>query len=183
MSVTSTDRTIASTTGRAMGVPFSSAMPEGELHLVVRAGAQRVALRMSALRSVVPAPPVTRVPGDAPAIRGVVALAGELVPVVDLAVLVGTEPVRGAAQPLLVVLDDGGCGLALKVDAVEGHETLLPHVTAGIDLSDSAAEVAGGLVTAIGREGLAVLDVEAALADPRVSPLESSSGRGPQGSR
>lgn len=149
-----------------------SAAAEGELHLVVRAGAQRVALRMSSLRAVVAAPPVTRLPATDRSLVGVAALSGELVPVVDLAALVGIEAPARRAERLLVVVDDAGSPLAFKVDGVEGHESLRSPA----DFAGAAAAGGAQAVTAPARTGLVVLDIEAALADARLSPGDPHSG-------
>ena len=147
------------------------------LHLIVRAGASRVALPMTALRSVVTAPPVTRLPAGR-SLAGLVALAGEPVAVVDLATLLGTEKASAEPDQFLVVVDDGDSKLAIRVDGVEGHETLLPHLSDRIDLSDSAGDAVTPLATPIGRDGLIVLDLNAALADPRLTL--SDPGRSPE---
>lgn len=162
---------------RRMALPLDEPANDGDLHLIVRAGGERVAVRMSALRSVVPPPPMTGLQVDGLALVGLVALSGEVVPVVELATLLGREGFANHAEPMLVVLDDAGYQLALKVDGVEGHETLRPHLAAHIDLSDSAA---GGatLTTPVGGEGLSVLDVDALLADPRLSFSDRGSRAG-----
>ena len=148
-------------------------MPAGEaqVHLVVRTGGLRVAVPMSALRSVVVAPPITRLPRSGPAVLGLVALAGELVAVAELAVLVGAARAAGSEE-LLAVIQDGEAQLALRVDAVEGHETLVPPASRQIDLSDSGTPPLSRMVTPLGRDGLFVLDVELALADPRLVPFD-----------
>ncbi len=156
---------------KQLALPLDAPVAEGDLHLIVRAGGQRVALRMSALRSVVSPPPVTALRVDGLDVVGLVALSGEVVPVVDLATLFGLASSSNDTEPMLVVVDDAGAQLALRVDGVDGHETLRPHLAAGIDLSDFAASVAP-LATPVGDSGLLVLDIDAALADPRLSVSE-----------
>lgn len=151
---------------------------EGDLnlHLIVRAGERKVALPMTALRAVVPAPPLSRLPAEAPALAGLVALAGEPVAVVDLALLLGIDQPPARSGQMLVVIDDGNSQLALRVDGVEGHETLLPHLATGIDLSDSALGSTAPPAISVGRDSLFVLDIEAALADPRLTFTDTRSG-------
>ena len=161
-----------------LALPLDPPPNEGDLHLVVRAGGQRVALKMTALRSVVPPPPMTGLHVEGLALVGLVALAGEVVPVVELATLLGGESSTKVAEPMLVVLDDAGSQLALKVDGVEGHETLRPHLEVGIDLSDASTAVAP-LTTRVGEEGLLVLDLDAVLTDPRLSYSDRTARRGP----
>lgn len=141
---------------------------EGDLYLVVRVAEQRIALRMTALRSVVPPPPMTELRVDGLVLVGVVALSGEVVPVASLASLLGLEAPSSGGEPMLVVVDDAGSQFAFSVDRVEGHETIQPHLAAHIDLTDSAGAVAP-LATPIGDSGLLVLDIDAALADHRLS--------------
>lgn len=162
---------------RELARPIDPPTSDSDLHLVVRAGTQRVALKMSTLRSVVPSPPMTRLRVDGLAIIGVVALAGEVVPVVDLNNLLGIESSHRDGEPTLVVVDDNGSSLALTVDEVEGHDALGPHLAAGIDLSVTSAP--GALATPVGHDGLLVLDVAALLADRRLSLTAA----GPDGRR
>ena len=189
MSVTSTTRTIArapggSVPGRQVPMPMGDVGSGGaieDLHLVVRAGGQRIALRMAALRSVVPSPPITRLPDSGPALLGLVALAGELVPVADLATLLDLDPPlkgrRAEPDPVLVVVADGESQLALRVDGVEGHESFLHHRTVRIDLSDEAARAATPLASRVDGEELLALNLDAALADPRLSIADANTPR------
>lgn len=169
---------------RAKGLsrPFGSPGPAGRLHLIVRVGGRHVAVPMAALRSVVPTPPITCLPSDDRSLIGLVALGGEVVPVADLATLLGFEESRDSER-LLLVVQDGDSQLALKVEAVEGHETLLPHLPVDIDLSDSAEALVKLLAPAPGRDDLLVLDIDAALADSRLSLLDATPGTGPEGGR
>lgn len=168
---------------RGLARPFGSPGTEGDLHLIVSAGGHRVALPMAALRSVVETPPITRLPPDGRSLVGVVALGGEVVPVADLAVLLGFDSANVDGPRLLVVVEDGDSQLALKVDGVEGHEALLPHLSARIDLSDSADVPTASLATPVGEDPLLVFDINAALADSRLSLPDAGSGAGLQGPR
>lgn len=169
---------------RAKGLarPFGSPGPDGAVHLVLSAGGRRVALPMVALRSVVPAPPITRIPSEGRPLVGLAALGGEVVPVADLAALLGFDEPTSDREGLLVVVADGESQLALKVDAVEGHEALLPHLAARIDLSDAAGH-SNPLTTPVGADGLVVLDIGAALTDPRLFLPGGASDTTPQGLR
>lgn len=129
---------------------------------------------MASLRAVVSPPPITALGVEGLLFVGLVALAGEVVPVVNLAALLRLEESSSDSEAMLVVVDDAGSQLALKVERVEGHETLRPHLVARIDLSDSAFAVSP-LATPVGRDGLMVLDIDAALTDARLS----LSGPGP----
>lgn len=137
---------------------------------------------MAALRSVVPTPPITRLPADGQGLVGLVALGGEVIPVADLGALLGLDD-SSDSERLLLVVDDGESQLALKVEAVEGHETFLPPPVADIDLSDSSEGARHPLATVMGRHDLAVLDIDAVLADPRLALLHASPSTGPEGRR
>ena len=97
------------------------------------AGAPR-RLDVASVREVVRAPAVARVPSAPPGVRGLAALRGRLIPVVDLARR------DGAAGPdvggFLVVIAIGERALGLVVDRVggvieAGHDTDVPAVDLG----------------------------------------------------
>ena len=113
-------------------------MPEGEASRVVvcRVGAERFALPINAVREIVTAPELTRIPGVPPSIRGVANVRGTLVTAVSGRLLLGA-PAGGEAGDWLLVLTmrDGRVGIVM--DEVE-------------DLQVSAAA-----------RGVPVLDIEA----------------------
>jgi purine-binding chemotaxis protein CheW len=61
---------------------------------------------------------IARVPGAEPAVAGVTGWRGELLTVLDLAVLLGLPPLAPAAPRMVVVLDAGGPPCGVVVDAV-----------------------------------------------------------------
>lgn len=87
--------------------------PQGR-HLVVEIGGARRSLRVDTVHEVVRAGAIARVPAGPPSLRGLAAVRGRLVPVVDT----GASAARGPA--LLVIVDVGGRGVGLVVDRVEG---------------------------------------------------------------
>ncbi len=95
-------------------------------HLVVEVGGARRSLRVDSVHEVVRAGAIARVPSGPPSVRGLAAVRGRLVPVVDP----GAVPSRGPA--LLVIVDVGGRGVGLIVDRIEGvvdegaAETVVP---------------------------------------------------------
>jgi purine-binding chemotaxis protein CheW len=96
-------------------------------HLVVELGGARRSLEVGAVQVVVRAAAIARVPAGPPWVRGLAAVRGRLVPVVDPG---GATGARGPA--LLVIVNVGGRGVGLIVDRVEGvidaaaTETSLP---------------------------------------------------------
>lgn len=92
-------------------------------HLVVEVGGARRSLRVDAVHEVVRAGAIARVPAGPPSVRGLAAVRGRLVPVVDP----GATAPRGPA--LLVIVDVGGRGVGLIVDRIEGvvDEALAEH--------------------------------------------------------
>jgi purine-binding chemotaxis protein CheW len=85
--------------------------------LVVRVGAERVAVPIGAVREVLDAPEVWPVPLAPSAVCGQVAVRGQHVPVLDLAVLLGI-PREAPGAPVVLVMGDGAYALAVD-DAVD----------------------------------------------------------------
>lgn len=99
-------------TGRVVTQPPPTAEPAW-LRVRVGDGLQRVPLAL--VRAVIPMPPVTRVPGAPPFLRGLIAWRGRVLPVVSVAAV---SEVASAA--CAVVAYAGETVVALAVDAVEG---------------------------------------------------------------
>src|SRR5436309_7818783 len=81
--------------------PAGAARPAGS-HLLVRAGDFICALPLSSVRRVMRALSVHPLPGAAPELRGLAEFAGEPLPILDLARLVGAPP--GASRPFPVTI-------------------------------------------------------------------------------
>jgi purine-binding chemotaxis protein CheW len=90
--------------------------------VVCRVGTRRFTVPVAAVREVVTAPGVVRIPGTAAPIRGVVNVRGVLVTVVSGAGVLA-EPDSGASDYLLVLAMHGG-RVAIEVDDVEDLHTL-----------------------------------------------------------
>ena len=89
--------------------------------VVCRVGTKRFTVPVAAVREVVTAPAVVRIPGSATSIRGVVNVRGGLVTVVSGAALVA-EAESGASDYLLVLaMYDGR--VAIEVDDIEELHT------------------------------------------------------------
>jgi purine-binding chemotaxis protein CheW len=100
-----------------LGVPGedAAAAAAGPRFLVVRAGAHRVAIPLEQAREILAPRPVTRLPGSAPWIAGLLNLRGRVLTVVDLDRRLGAD---AAVGPVVVVEGDGRV-LGLRVTAVE----------------------------------------------------------------
>jgi purine-binding chemotaxis protein CheW len=126
------------------------------VHVRVEVGGEQYALPVEHVREVVEAGELTPVPGTADNVIGLHNLAGEIVPALDLAAMVGATAGKGARR--LIVVERAGRPLALAVDQVldvgslgegmEEHES--PYLLAST-IQDEAM--------------VGVLDLEALLAD------------------
>jgi purine-binding chemotaxis protein CheW len=98
-------------------VANAAGSPDAARVLIVRVGAERVALPVLAVREVIDAPTVVPVPMAPPALLGHCASRGQHLPVLDLAVLLQIPRVSSAV-PVALVLDAGGCAVAVD-DALD----------------------------------------------------------------
>ncbi|MFL5260872.1 MAG: chemotaxis protein CheW [Anaeromyxobacteraceae bacterium] len=127
--------------------------------VIFRAGGERFALPLEAVREVVvPQPPFARVPRAGAAVKGGMNLRGRVVAVVELAPLLGLAPdALGPAQGHVLVLERDRRGLGLLVAAVLGVDAVaLPGPGAGEPGAPSrgVAAVRGAPVTVLDPETL-----------------------------
>ncbi|MCD9008027.1 chemotaxis protein CheW [Luteimonas sp. XNQY3] len=87
--------------------------------LRLRCGAQAYAIELLKIREVVLPAPLLALRGAAPCLAGVMNLRGQVVPVVDLGLQLGDAPVEETASTRIIVLDDAGDVLGLRVSSVE----------------------------------------------------------------
>lgn len=131
--------------------------------VIFRAGGERFALPLAAVREVVvPQPPFARVPRAGPAVRGAMNLRGRVVAVVELALVLGLPAdLLGPQQGHVLVLARERRGLGFLVAAVLGVEPLAPApIEAGPGEPVRAlAELGGGAVNVLDAE---VLEARAA---------------------
>ena len=133
------------------------APPTAARHVVFRAGGDRFALPLEAVREVVvPQPPYARVPRAPAAVRGAMNLRGRVVAVVELGPLLGHAPDSlGPGQGHVLVLDRGRRGLGLLVSSVLGVEPLAPPLQGALEpdrLDRGAADARGVAVTVLDAE-------------------------------
>jgi purine-binding chemotaxis protein CheW len=125
--------------------------------VLFRAGGERFALPLEAVREVVvPQPPFARVPRAGAAVRGGMNLRGRVVAVVELAPLLGLAPdALGPAQGHVLVLERERRGLGLLVAAVLGVDAVvLPGAGEPGAAARGVAAVRGAPVTVLDPEAL-----------------------------
>ena len=111
--------------------------------LAVRAGGRPYALRLSQASGVHSDRPVTPLPGPQPALLGVAGFSGAIVPVYDLAALLG-HPVPD--RPRRLVLAAGAPPLALAFHDLDGHVRVPPAAIVGEPGGDTGRGVLRGMV-------------------------------------
>lgn len=127
----------------------------GRPHLLLRAGDAVCALPLAAVRRVVKALPVHRLPGSAPELAGLAEFAGEPLPVLDLARLVAAAPGATPAYPVTVIAWAGRAqdrelvGLAADAALEVAEIAAEAMVGGGSGVVAGEAEVAGRAVRVI----------------------------------
>jgi len=127
-------------------------------YVVFRAGAERFALALEAVREVVPPrPPFARVPRAGAGVRGAMNLRGRVVAVVDLAVLLGLDvPPLAGGQGQVLILDLERRSLGFLVEGVVGVEALAaPEPSSPGQLVRGVSELRGSAVSVLDPELLA----------------------------
>ncbi|WP_393999883.1 chemotaxis protein CheW [Luteimonas sp. WGS1318] len=87
--------------------------------LRLRCGTQAYAIELLKIREVVLPAPLLAMRGAAPCLAGVMNLRGQVVPVVDLGLQLGDVPVAESVSTRIIVLEDNGDVLGLRVSSVE----------------------------------------------------------------
>lgn len=106
---------------RSFALPHPPAREPGIQLLLVSAGDRRLALCMDELERVLRAPRIVELPGAAPGLAGLAAVAGRLVVVADLGLLLGQ---RERVAPTYVATSRTVRGLAVGFSALEGRGSL-----------------------------------------------------------
>lgn len=121
---------------RELAAPVDRAVDPGEMHLVLRVGGGRLSVPARRASHVGALAALTPVPGAPTAVRGIAAVLGRLVPVVDLAALLGVERAARRGLERIVVVERDQRPLGLLVEAVEDLvplEDSVPEHGAGAD--------------------------------------------------
>lgn len=107
---------------------------------------------------------LTHLPGAGGAIQGIFHLRGEIVSLVDLRCFTTTvvRPAHGE-QLLAVVLSDGDRTIGIRIDEALGPRTIFTD-----ELNPDAAGVANGVVTALTRDAVEIIDHNALFNHPDI---------------
>ncbi|HSM94117.1 MAG TPA: chemotaxis protein CheW [Anaeromyxobacteraceae bacterium] len=140
-----------------MADPAAEAGADPVRHVLFRAAGERFALPLASVREVVvPQPPFARVPRVSEAVRGVMNLRGRVLPVVDLAPLVGLPPqplVGGQGQVL--VLEREKRSLGLLIAQVIGVEPVGVPPPGADRVVRGVVVIKGAAVSVLAPDGLA----------------------------
>jgi chemotaxis signal transduction protein len=140
--------------------------------------AQELALPIADVRETLPVPPITRVFLVPSCLAGVFSLRGEIVPVIDLGVLLGLPPTAAGDESKIVVVDHAAGVAGLVVDRLRDLRTVegaLDAPPASLP-PDVAALLLGVVATPTG--SVRVLDVRAVLTAEPLRPLARTSLEG-----
>lgn len=121
------------------------------MHLRLRVAGEHYALPVEAAVEVVERGELTPVPGAPSPVAGVRNVRGRILPVFDLAALLG---VATAEAERIVVVEHAGERVGLAVDAVPGVERLPPAAGAASDRLAGSVLVDGALVGVLDVAGL-----------------------------
>lgn len=150
----------------------SPGAPGGPLRLVCfELRAQELALPIADVRETLPVPPVTRVFLTPPCLAGVFSLRGDIVPVIDLGVLLGLGATAVGDDSKIVVVDHAAGVAGIVVDRLRDLRTIEPPLEA--PPPSLAAEVASLLLGVIATPtgSVRVLDARAVLTAPPLRAL------------
>lgn len=87
-------------------------------YLVFTLGTEAYAIDVTAVREIIGAVPITRVPGLPDSVRGVINLRGKIIPVADLRIRFHIEAVDHGHRTCIVVVHARGAEFGLVVDRV-----------------------------------------------------------------
>lgn len=119
--------------------------------LRLRCAGQAYGLELLKVQEVVLATPLLPLRGTPPAMLGVMNLRGQVVPVMDLGVHLGQAPQPGTGATRIVVLEEKGETLGLRVSAVEDVVNLTDHQIEPPD-SNRAGRIHSDLFRGIARQ-------------------------------
>ncbi|HSR96633.1 MAG TPA: chemotaxis protein CheW [Kofleriaceae bacterium] len=140
--------------------------------------AQELALPIADVRETLPVPPITRVFLVPPCMAGVFSLRGDIVPVIDLGILLGLPATAVGNDSKIVVVDHAAGVVGIVVDRLRDLRT----IEAALDPPPEglAPEVAGLMlgVVATPTGTVRVLDARAVLTAPPLRALAHADAEG-----
>ena len=126
----------------------SPGAPGGPLRLVCfELRAQELALPIADVRETLPVPPITRVFLTPPCLAGVFSLRGDIVPVIDLGVLLGLPATAVGDDSKIVVVDYAAGVAGIVVDRLRDLRTVEPP------LEPPPANLSGEIASLLARRG------------------------------
>lgn len=159
----------AGTEGQGAGTPPRlTAEFDGRRLLRFRAAGTACACDLTAVREIVRARAMARLPGAAPWVLGIMNVRGTLLTVVDLSVRLGAK--SGSPPRFVMVAEGAGRRFGIAVESVQGVAEVAVDAVTPIDAAHASGGVVGGVVRlgddggtaqwceidAIARESLAV---------------------------
>ncbi len=140
-----------------MAEPAAAAGADPVRYVVFRVAGERYALPLGTVREVVvPQPPFARVPRVSEAVRGVMNLRGRVLPVVDLAPLVGLPPqALAGGQGQVLVLEREKRSLGFLIGQVIGVEPVIVPPPGDDRVVRGVVVVKGVAVSILAPDGLA----------------------------
>jgi len=133
--------------------------------------AQELALPIADVRETLPIPPITRVFLTPACLAGVFSLRGDIVPVIDLAALLGLPATAAGADSKVVVVDCAAGVAGIVVDRLCDLRTVEPPLEPPpANLAGEVASLLAGVV-ATPTGSVRVLDARAVLTAPPLAAL------------
>jgi purine-binding chemotaxis protein CheW len=159
-------RAVLEARGRALAAPPQRPAGPGTAVVAFSLGGERYALDAVLVRELVRAPRLARLPGAPAFLVGLANLRGEVLDVLDLRPFLGAAGAPVRDQAAVLVLGTGRAELGLQVDEVEGLSRVDP--AALVPAPEANGRTRPEYVRGVTRDGLALLDGAALLADPRL---------------
>lgn len=137
---------------------------------------QELALPIAEVRETLPIQPITRVVLTPPCLAGVFSLRGDIVPAIDLAVLLGLAPTEVRDDSRIVILKNAGEPAGIVVDRLRDLRTLEAALEPPPgNLAPAAARLLLG-VAATATGTVRVLDARAVLSAEALRALAGDAG-------
>lgn len=138
-----------------------------QVHLIAFSrGEHRYGIELAFLSEIRPVIRCTPVPGIPPFYVGVIQVRGEIIAVLDIAVLFGREPGAAAGDQFAIVVTSGDVTAGLLADSVDDVHDLLPGrihppLTTFTDRRER-------YISGLSQDGVSILDVDKLLHDERL---------------
>jgi purine-binding chemotaxis protein CheW len=174
---------IRSERGAVRGVEEQAVAAQGRQYLTFAVGGESFAIAIASIKEIIEYRRPTDVPMMPAFMRGVINLRGRVVPVIDLSVRFGREPIQVARRTCIVILEvhqDGAAhDIGVLVDAVSA---VLEIADAQIEPAPSfGANLRAEFISGLGKIGekfVIILDIEKVLSIEELSTLTAVTAEG-----